>query len=125
MASSVKRQRLRVAKLILQSPDGQTRIWEIRDSDIDNQEYILKPRNPRKRKILKIQNRLGEELSICWYEGNDYLNVFVDAGPHKARYMITAEQILELRRKINKVWKEIKKWHGKRLKDRLKHGRVG
>ena len=125
MASSVKRQRLRVAKLILQSPDGQTRVWEIRDSDIDNQEYIFKPRNPRKKQILKVTNKLGEELSICWYEGNDYLNVFVDAGPHKARYMLTIEQLEKFISTIVLLLKELKKWHAKRLKDRLKHGKVG
>jgi hypothetical protein len=50
-------------------------------------------KNPNKKVLFQVINRWKEKLSICYYVGNDFLNVFIDAGIHKVRFIITKEQL--------------------------------
>jgi len=53
-------------------------------------------RNPDKKILFQVRNKLREQIQIAHYKGNNYLNVFVDAGVHDSRFMLTKKQVLEL-----------------------------
>lgn len=56
----------------------------------------LSKRNPDKEILFQVRNKLREQIQIAHYKGNDYLNVFVDAGVHDSRFMLTKRQVEEL-----------------------------
>jgi predicted RND superfamily exporter protein len=56
----------------------------------------LSKRNPDKTILFQVRNKMKEQIQIAHYKGNDYLNIFVDAGVHDSRFMLTREQVLEL-----------------------------
>jgi len=53
-------------------------------------------RNPDKKILFQVRNKMREQVQIAHYKGNDYLNVFVDGGVHDSRFMITKKQVVEL-----------------------------
>ena len=94
-------------------------VGEVRNAELDLERTPFYPRNPRKHILLKSRNRLAESFEIAWYEGNNYLNVFVDAGVHKARFIIPlrlVEQLIDsLAKYKDKLVKAHEEWKRRRL----------
>jgi len=53
-------------------------------------------KNPDKKTIFQIENKWREKFSIVYYKGNNYLNVFVDAGTHPSRFVISRDKLGDL-----------------------------
>jgi hypothetical protein len=52
--------------------------------------------NPNREVIFMVQNRMRERFRVVFYPKNNYLNLFVDAGVHTARFILTKKNIEEL-----------------------------
>ena len=50
-------------------------------------------RNPDKKILLQVRNKLGEKFQVCHYKDNNFLSVFVNGGVHNSRFMITKSQL--------------------------------
>lgn len=50
-------------------------------------------KNPNKKTVFQIENKWREKFSIVYYEGNNYLNVFVDAGATPSRFVLSKDML--------------------------------
>lgn len=53
-------------------------------------------KNPDKKTVFQVTNKWKERLNLVWYKGNDFLNVFIDGGMYKMRFIITRDQLERL-----------------------------
>lgn len=53
-------------------------------------------KNPNKTTVFQAVNKWKESLNIVHYDGNDFLNVFIDGGVHHMRFILSKEQLERL-----------------------------
>jgi hypothetical protein len=105
---------IHLAKVILYPKDGKPKILEFVDLEPEEEEpQVFYGRNKKRHEILRVRTKYGDELRFVWYEGNDYINVFADAGIHKARYMITLNQLTQFLNSTIVLYSTMLKLHKK------------
>jgi len=91
MSEKVKRKKIIV---IEETPFGSNVFETIGEETkpIGKTKFHIK-KNPNKKTVFQVENKWKEKFSIVYYEGNNYLNVFVDAGTTPSRFIISKDSL--------------------------------
>jgi len=83
--------------VIEESPLGSNILETVgeKTEDIGRTDFNRK-KNPNKKTIFQIENKWKEKLNVVYYKDNDFLNVFVNAGSHPSRFVISKDKLDEL-----------------------------
>jgi len=86
-------------QLIAQRDDGEYVISTFEDLIHVNSKMMGK-RNPDKKVLFEIRNKMNEKIQFCHYKGNDFINIFVNGGVHSTRFVLNKEGIDSLQNSL-------------------------